>query len=80
MKLRLVVLAMLAATAAIGQPAQAQNYPWCAHNTKDGGFNCAFTTFHQCLADISGIGGFCEQNNTYQPPADGAPRRRHKPS
>ncbi len=34
--------------------------------------NCGFVSFQQCLADISGLGGFCEQNNTYKPPARGA--------
>ena len=80
MKMWLFVFAVLAATIAIGQRARAQNYPWCAHSTKDGGFNCGFTSFQQCLADISGIGGFCEQNYTYQPPAGGAPRRHRKQS
>ena len=35
--------------------------------------NCGFASFQQCLADISGLGGFCEQNNTYKPPAAAAP-------
>src|SRR5215472_11354134 len=34
-----------------------------------GGMNCGFTSFQQCLADVSGIGGFCTQNSTYQPSA-----------
>jgi hypothetical protein len=70
-------LALLAATTAVGPPAEAQNYPWCAHYGKgDGGLNCGFTSFQQCLTDISGIGGFCEQNNTYRPPAT-TPERHH---
>ena len=31
--------------------------------------NCGFVSFAQCMATVSGIGGFCVQNNTYQPPA-----------
>jgi Protein of unknown function (DUF3551) len=59
--------------------AQAQNYPWCAHYDKgDGGMNCGFTTFQQCLIDLSGLGGFCEQNNTYVLPA-AAPAPKHHP-
>jgi hypothetical protein len=43
----------------IEKPAEAQSYPWCAQYSGDGGMNCGFTTFQQCLADVSGIGGFC---------------------
>ena len=36
--------------------------------------SCGFDTFAQCLATVSGRGGFCEQNYNYQPPAQ--PRRK----
>jgi len=67
-------------------PAQAQNYPWCAHYGSpmgDGGTNCGFTTLQQCLATVSGIGGSCDRNTQYVPSAGpgGEPRttrrRRH---
>jgi hypothetical protein len=53
----------------LAQAAQAQNYPWCAQYSDGGGGaqNCGFSTFAQCEADVSGIGGFCEPNNTYHP-------------
>jgi hypothetical protein len=56
--------------------ASAQNYPWCAQYSggMGGSMNCGFTSFAQCQADVSGIGGFCIRNNTYQP--QGAPRHR----
>jgi hypothetical protein len=59
-------------------PANAQNYPWCAQYTGSmgGSINCGFTSFAQCQADVSGIGGFCIRNNTYRP--QGAPRRPHR--
>jgi hypothetical protein len=60
----------------IEKPAEAQSYPWCAQYSGDGGMNCGFTTFQQCLADVSGIGGFCTQNSTYQPPQVPRPRAR----
>jgi len=73
MRLLLLVVGILG----IGNRAEAQNYPWCAqYNDGSGGMNCGFTTFQQCLADVSGIGGFCEQNNTYQPPEVPRPRAR----
>lgn len=50
-------------------PAQAQTqYPWCAQYGGpfgDGGRNCGFSTYQQCMATISGIGGVCERNPMY---------------
>ncbi len=75
-----LLFALVAVATALGTRAQAQNYPWCA--TYGAGFegtNCGFSTFAQCMADVSGIGGFCAENNMYHPPAAPAPRRlRHR--
>jgi hypothetical protein len=79
----LLISGVVFASFAIAPGARAQNYPWCAHYDKgDGGMNCGFTSFAQCLTDVSGLGGFCEQNNTYVPPAAPAPspHRPHKSS
>ena len=67
-------LAALSATAA-----QAQNYPWCSQYTGSmgGSMNCGFSTFAQCMANVSGIGGFCIRNDTYQPP-QGSARRSYR--
>ncbi len=60
---------VILASAAASTGAQAQNYPWCAYyGNGDRGTNCGFVSFAQCLADVSGIGGFCQPNNLYQPP------------
>ena len=68
MPILLLMLGILVAIAAIGTHAQAQNYPWCAiYGSGGGGRNCGFTTFEQCMATISGIGGTCQQNTTYRP-------------
>jgi Protein of unknown function (DUF3551) len=57
------------AVAALASPAQAQNYPWCAHyGTPYDDTSCGFTSYEQCMASVSGIGGFCEKNDTYKPP------------
>ncbi len=71
MKLLLFVFGITAVATAFGTAAEAQNYPWCAQyggGSNGGAMNCGFSTYQQCMADVSGIGGFCMQNNTYQPP------------
>ncbi len=71
MKTCLFGLALLAAAAGFGSPAQAQNYPWCAEyggGDMGGATNCGFTTYEQCMETLRGMGGFCNQNTQYQPP------------
>ncbi len=58
-------LSLIAATAAISTSALAQDYPWCANYSK-GCMSCSFVTRDQCMADVSGIGGFCEPNPQYR--------------
>jgi hypothetical protein len=51
-------------------------YPWCAEYSGGrggGGTNCGFSTWNQCMATVSGIGGFCVRNQFYNP---GRPVRR----
>ena len=44
-------------------------YPWCAQYVgRDGGRNCGFVSYAQCMATVSGIGGFCERNSFYTGP------------
>ncbi|UZE48192.1 DUF3551 domain-containing protein [Rhodopseudomonas sp. P2A-2r] len=44
-------------------PSMARDYPWCSR-TSVTGFNpsCSFTSFNQCMATVSGIGGDCIVN------------------
>jgi hypothetical protein len=81
MKIILFVLALLVVMTGLGSRAEAVDYPWCAEYSRGGGTNCGFVTFEQCMATISGIGGFCSRNTQYRPntPAASAPRkaRRH---
>jgi hypothetical protein len=58
--------------------AQAEiTYPWCAqYGDRDGARNCGFSTYGQCLAAISGNGGYCEQNPMYRPAGENPPPRR----
>ena len=69
MKFLLFTLGICVGIVGFANLAEAQKYPWCAYYSgKFGGTNCGFTTFQQCLDTVSGIGGFCERNNLYQPP------------
>ncbi len=83
MKSLLFVFGITAAATAFCTPAEGQNYPWCAQygGAMSGSMNCGFSTYQQCMADVSGIGGFCIQNNTYHPPGPHpltkSPRRPH---
>jgi len=68
MRIMLFVLTVSAVSTGLGAQAHAQNYPWCAfYDTGDQAINCGFVTREQCMATVSGIGGFCMPNNTYQP-------------
>ena len=52
-------------------------YPWCANYGGDasGSSNCGFLTLEQCRATVSGIGGYCDHNQFYNP-RPGAARQR----
>ena len=79
MRFGFLLLGVVITTAAAGTGARAQNYPWCAdYDGSFGGRNCGFTTLEQCQATVSGIGGFCNRNNTYVPPTRAAPSHRAK--
>jgi Protein of unknown function (DUF3551) len=54
-------IGVFAAVVCFEKPAAAQNYAWCAYYDfgQDGATNCGFSTFQQCLATVSGVGGTC---------------------
>jgi hypothetical protein len=79
MRLSLLMLGFLLGTAAIATRAEAEDYPWCAIYSKDGGTHCAFSTQEQCLAGVSGIGGFCEFRPSAATTVDPNTRRRTRP-
>jgi hypothetical protein len=70
--LLVLMFAIVVGAAAFGSSANAQNYPWCAYygggEIGGGGTNCGFTSFEQCMATLSGMGGFCDRNTQYVPP------------
>jgi hypothetical protein len=79
----LMPAALLVAAAALApRPAAAAfNYPWCAtfYDSSLGMKSCSFSSYGQCMATISGVGGICAQNPLYaSPPPYAEPRRAKK--
>ena len=75
----LVLAAGVAVLVADPRPGAAREwYPWCAQYADTRNLiECAYTSFEQCQASVSGVGGSCVQN-VRSPPA--APRdRRYQP-
>ena len=60
MRLLLLMLGISVSVVGIGTRAEAQNYPWCAiySGFDDGGTNCGFTTFQQCMDTARGMGNY----------------------
>jgi hypothetical protein len=61
----LFAIVAIAAMAALARPAAAIEYPWCAQyggTDGDGGRNCGFVSYEQCMETVRGMGGFCERN------------------
>ena len=75
--LAILGIAVLALLTAVESSSAEVIYPWCAqYSIKGGARNCGFTTWEQCRATVSGIGGYCIENPFYQPAADPAARRK----
>jgi hypothetical protein len=75
MRVFLLALSLLGLTATF-EPAKAEiTYPWCAQyggrSGNGGGRNCGFWTYGQCMAAVSGTGGYCEANAMYRGPQPG---------
>jgi len=79
-KLALFTAVGVAALAALATPAAAIEYPWCAqyNGMGGGGRNCGFSTIEQCMATVSGIGGFCEPNLFYTGATEQGARRARR--
>ncbi len=73
----LLLLAGILISTLIPQQSGAVDYPWCADLGKDiGATNCGFVTREQCMATVSGVGGFCMPNPSWRAPAPSKPRAR----
>ena len=57
---------------------EAHAAPWCANygGRGGGGTNCGFYSFQQCMAAVSGTGGFCSRNQFETPYLTGRVARR----
>jgi len=81
--MRAIMLIALTALslAALACPSIAQSaydYPWCAlRGDRGGGQSCYFSSYHQCIQSLRGIGGNCIRNPGYRggPPLE---RRRYR--
>jgi tetratricopeptide (TPR) repeat protein len=73
--MRILALCSLAVVTvlALNAPATAKEPGWCAAY-RNGGNNCGFYTYEQCMAAVSGIGGFCNRS-PYAEPEKPAARR-----
>ena len=77
MRYVVVIALMVAASSFAPRGANAEvYYPWCAYYDA-WSYSCGFTSFQQCLANVSGAGGACRPN-PYAAPAADARGRRHK--
>jgi hypothetical protein len=76
----LFLLTAVLALAAMSAPVQAEPYKWCAQYSGDGdgGRNCGFVSFEQCMQTVRGMGGSCEPNLFYTGPADQPAKRVRK--
>ena len=77
-KILIGVAALTATILLASAPAHAADeWPWCAYygSLGMGATNCGFATQAQCRAAISGVGGFCQTNPRYRPPARSKARR-----
>src|ERR1700675_2135016 len=78
--MRILALCSLIAPAllALGTPAGAEKGPpWCAAY-RNGGTNCGFYTYQQCMETVAGNGGFCNRNYIDGPPDKPAARKERE--
>ena len=62
-KVSFAIAAALALTALSGSEAEAAAYCAYSGGARGGSYeNCGYYTWEQCLAAISGVGGFCMRN------------------
>jgi len=53
-------------------------YPWCAQYSRDGGRNCGFVSYGQCMETARGAGAWCMRNLFYSDAASMRPERKRR--
>jgi Protein of unknown function (DUF3551) len=72
-------LAILALSDFAQPAAAAIEYPWCVQYAgRQGGRNCGFVSYEQCMMTARGAGGMCEQNLFYLDQKTQRPQRPRK--
>jgi len=61
MRIRALCSLAVVTTFTLGATAIAKEPGWCA-TYRNGGNNCGFNTYEQCMAAVSGVGGFCNRS------------------
>jgi hypothetical protein len=82
--MRLPILSLVVAVSALAGASQtasaqsASSYPWCAkYYGKLEGTSCYYRSYQQCMATVSGVGGYCYESPYYHAePGAGARRAR----
>jgi hypothetical protein len=65
MRMISLAVAMIGVMCVIAPEAKAQYGAWCSMDARIGAENCAFASYGQCRAYISGIGGTCYRSPYY---------------
>jgi hypothetical protein len=67
--LALITGAALLGGAPAGRAQSAYDYPWCAiYTNRSGAQACYYASYHQCMATMWGIGGYCIRSPYYRGP------------
>jgi hypothetical protein len=77
-KLALSTAVTLAAMTSLPTAAAAIEYPWCAQYSRDGGRNCGFVSYGQCMETARGAGAWCMRNLFYSDAASMRPERKRR--
>ena len=75
--MRTIAVASIMFASLVLSTAGANAAPWCAQygGRGGGGTNCGFYSFAQCMAAVSGVGGFCTRNYADNGRSRGSRRR-----
>ena len=76
----LAILAVVIAALSFGAGdahAQGKYWPWCARYDS-WTIVCGFDSYQQCMATVSGVGGYCQRNVMPPPGGEARPPRKQR--